>query len=422
LPNQADTGVTLRIKELGTHEEQLMRSNVILVLVLVLAAAVAVPVASQEATPSVHPTDRQLTAIVVSAIGGPITVLGSDGNDHIEYDLVITNASSAPVTLTAIDVIAHDGTALLSLAGGDLVAATQPLLALEPLESIPASGTAAVMVDVAVPRGRVPDRFSHRISYTLTPDDAAPNPIEILTVNGPELAVDRRAVVVITPPVHGPGWVNAFSCCDPTSIHRGVRAAVDGAHIVKSETFAIDWILLQDGRFFEGDGASNQQWFAYGAEVTAVAPGTVVAARDGQQDGTPLSLPTAFAEPVDGAGNHVIVQIEPGVWAFYAHLQPGSVAVEIGDQVTTGEPIGRLGNSGNSLGPHLHFGLIDDVNPLTANSVPMVLDRYELTGAIEPASLFASLGDPDALKLNLKEPAQPQIATLPLNLTVTDFP
>jgi hypothetical protein len=216
--------------------------------------------------------------------------------------------------------------------------------------------------------------------------------------------------------------VSAFSCCDPTSIHRGVRAAVDGTSIVKSETFAIDWILLQDGRFFEGDGSTSEMWFAYGADVTAAAPGRVVAVRDGQSDVTPMSLPPAFAAPRDGAGNHVIVQIEPGVWAFYAHLQPGSVAVAVGDQVTTGQVIGRLGNSGNSIGPHLHFGLIDSVDPLTANSVPMVLDSYDLTGSIDPASLFASLGDPDALALTIEDPALPQTATLPLNMTVVDLP
>ena len=179
--------------------------------------------------------------------------------------------------------------------------------------------------------------------------------------------------------------------------------------------------MLQDVRVVEGDGARNEQWFGYGAEVTAVAPGTVVFARDGQPDGTPKSLPRATQEPGDGAGNNVIVEIEPGVWAFYAHLQMGSVAVEVGDQVVTGQPIGRLGNSGNSIGPHLHFGLIDGVNPLTANSVPMVLDSYELTASVDPASLFASLSDPEALALHMEDAAQPQSGTLPLNMTVTDF-
>jgi murein DD-endopeptidase MepM/ murein hydrolase activator NlpD len=398
-----------------------LRRNPVIVAVLVLAVAGFAPVTAQEATPVSPPTERQLTAIVVSAIGGPIGVPGSDGLQHIEYDLVVTNVFSAPVTLSTIDVITLEGDPLLSLAGDDLVAATQPLLGLTPLEEIPASGTAAVIIDVAVPRERVPERLTHRITYALAADAPGAGQVESLIVDGPELVVDDRAPVIIAPPVHGPGWLNAFSCCDASSIHRGVRAAADGARIVKSETFAIDWVLLQDGRVFEGDGARNEQWFGFGAGVSAVAPGTVVFARDGQEDGTPKSLPSTAQEPRDGAGNHVIVQIAPDVWAFYAHLQMGSVAVEVGDQVVTGQPVGRLGNSGNSIGPHLHFGLIDGVNPLTANSVPMVLDDYELTGSVDPASLFASLSNPDALTLHREETARPQSGTLPLNMTVTDF-
>ena len=398
-----------------------MRCSSVVAVALVLAAAGFIPVVAQEATPASQHTDRELTAIVVSAIGGPIGVPGSDGLQHIEYDLVVTNVFSSPVLLSTIEVLTLDGNPLLSLAGDDLVAATQPLLGLTPLEEIPASGTAAVIIDVAVPRDQVPQRLTHRITYTLPANAPGAGQVESLTVDGPELVVDARAPVVIASPVHGSEWLNAFSCCDASSIHRGVRAAADGARIVKSETFAIDWILLQDNRLFEGHGARNEHWFAYGAEVTAVAPGTVVSARDGLADGTPKSLPSTLQEPREGAGNHVIVQIEPGVWAFYAHLQTGSVAVEIGDQVVTGQSIGRLGNSGNSIGPHLHFGLIDGPNPLTANSVPMVIDDYSLIGSVDPASLFAALGDPEALAIHKDATPQSQSGTLPLNMTVTDF-
>jgi hypothetical protein len=398
-----------------------LRCSPVIAAVLALATTGLVPVAAQEATPTSPPAERQLTAIVVSAIGGPIGVPGSDSRQHIEYDLVITNVFNGPVKMSTIEVLTLDGDSLLSVAGNDLVVATQPLLGLTPLEEIPASGTAVVIIDVAVPLDQVPDRLTHRITYTLPSNAPWAGQIESLTVDGPELVVDNRAPVVIAPPVHGPGWLNAFSCCDASSVHRGGRAAADGARIVKSETFAIDWILLQDNRFFEGDGARNEQWFAYGAEVTAVAPGTVVFARDGLADGTPKSLPSTLQEPGDSAGNHVVVQIEPGVWAFYAHLQTGSVAVEIGDQVATGQSIGRLGNSGNSFGPHLHFGLIDGPNPLTANSVPMAIDRYSLTGSVDPASLFAALGDPEALALQRDATPQPQSGTLPMNMTITDF-
>jgi hypothetical protein len=234
-----------------------LRCSPVIAAVLALATTGLVPVAAQEATPTSPPAERQLTAIVVSAIGGPIGVPGSDSRQHIEYDLVITNVFNGPVKMSTIEVLTLDGDSLLSVAGNDLVVATQPLLGLTPLEEIPASGTAVVIIDVAVPLDQVPDRLTHRITYTLPSNAPWAGQIESLTVDGPELVVDNRAPVVIAPPVHGPGWLNAFSCCDASSVHRGGRAAADGARIVKSETFAIDWILLQDNRFFEGDGAQR---------------------------------------------------------------------------------------------------------------------------------------------------------------------
>ena len=57
-------------------------------------------------------------------------------------------------------------------------------------------------------------------------------------------------------------------------------------------------------------------------------------------------------------GNYVILEIEDGVFAFYAHLKPGSVEVETGDTVGKGDVIARTGNSGSSTGPHLHFQLV----------------------------------------------------------------
>ena len=159
----------------------------------------------------------------------------------------------------------------------------------------------------------------------------------------------------------------------------------------------------------------NEQWFGHGAEVVAAAAGTVVFVRDGQPEGTPYASPTGVE------GNEVIVRIGPGVWAFYAHLQPGSVAVAVGDEVAAGQPIGRLGNSGGSLAPHLHFGLLDGPDPRTADSLPFVLDRYTLAGAVDPGAFVAALTGAGASELRAEGTPESQEGTLPLNLTVADF-
>ena len=62
---------------------------------------------AQDATPVASPAAGETTtAIVVSATNDPLRVSGSDGLDHLEYDLLVTNGFTAPVTLTSIAVTA----------------------------------------------------------------------------------------------------------------------------------------------------------------------------------------------------------------------------------------------------------------------------------------------------------------------------
>ena len=180
--------------------------------------------------------------------------------------------------------------------------------------------------------------------------------------------------------------MNANGCCAVQTPHRSTRLPVNGESFVKSETFAIDWVQLRDGALFDGDGTRNEDWYCYGAELLAVADGRVIYVRDDMLDEAPMQPPVAVKNSRDFGGNQVIIEIEPGVYAFYGHLKPGSVAVAVGDHVAAGQVIGLLGNSGNSTGPHLHFGLLDGPNPLAATSLPMVIDAYILEGMIvEPA-------------------------------------
>jgi hypothetical protein len=361
----------------------------------------------------------QPTALLVSATNAPLRVLGSDGREHLEYDLIITNVFTAPVTLISVDVVAADGRELLRLEGEALAAVTQPVFFdrdATPIAAVPVGGVVATVLDVVVPPGQVPERLSHRIAYQLPADAPEITLIDNRSITGPALDVERRAPLVIAPPLRGQAWLNLNGCCLAASRHRGDRLAVDGARYTKFEMFAIDWVQLQGGRLFTGNGSQNEQWFAFGADILSVADGTVVAVRDDMPEETPFQPLVAVHHPDDYAGNRVIVQIQPGVWAVYAHLQPGSVAVRVGDRVTVGQLLGRLGNSGNSSAPHLHFQLSDGPDPITANSLPFVFDRYTLVGTVPPGSLAP--GEPP---VTIAGTPEAQRATYPLVLTVQDF-
>jgi murein DD-endopeptidase MepM/ murein hydrolase activator NlpD len=76
-------------------------------------------------------------------------------------------------------------------------------------------------------------------------------------------------------------------------------------------------------------------------------------------------------------GNHVVAR-SGNVFAGFAHLAPGSVAVAGGQTVAAGEVRGRVGHTGNSTSPRLHFQLMDSADLMTAKGVPCAFRSYEV--------------------------------------------
>lgn len=67
------------------------------------------------------------TAILVSPIHAAQIVRGDDGKDHVEYELLVVNVFSEPVTLSSVTVLDPAGKELMRIEGGTLAAATQTL-------------------------------------------------------------------------------------------------------------------------------------------------------------------------------------------------------------------------------------------------------------------------------------------------------
>lgn len=129
---------------------------------------------------------------------------------------------------------------------------------------------------------------------------------------------------------------------------------------------------------------------AFGQPVYAMVSGEVVRASDWRRDHRSRSNVLALLYLMcEGAireiggpgfivGNQVTIRSESGEFALVAHLQRGSLAVRVGDQVRAGQMIGRCGNSGNSSEPHVHAQLMDRASPWTGQGLPMAFAGTDL--------------------------------------------
>jgi murein DD-endopeptidase MepM/ murein hydrolase activator NlpD len=183
-----------------------------------------------------------------------------------------------------------------------------------------------------------------------------------------------------------------FAGVGPTP-HTGHRWALP-------EEFAFDIAKVGDGdTTHRGDGARFTDYFGYGAPVLAAADGKVVYAADGlaenpdtlRRPGESLEAYGARSGDIQSAllargqaalaGNFVMIDHGGGEYSLYAHLQTGSVKVKVGDAVRSGQPVGKLGSSGNSTEPHLHFQVCDAPEPLNCAGIPINFQGISLPWA-----------------------------------------
>ncbi len=327
----------------------------------------------------------QTTALAVQ-VGSPArAVHGSDGREHVDYDLVITNAFTVPVRLESLRVLSGRRP-VMTLEGRALADQTLLLAGAGPTLTIPISSVVKTLVDVALPRffgRRVPKRLTEQLRYALPRGAPGRTIIGSTIIHGPTVRVDRGPPIRIASPVYGSGWLDSSGCCaDPTSEHRTLLLPADGAFRTP-EMFAIDWIREVGGSFFTGDGAKLTDWPGFGAPIHAAASGVVVSVTNDRPEVPPFTTtdknPTV-RKPRDYAGNDVVERIAPDKYAAYLHMQTGSVRVKVGQRLRIGQVIGALGNTGNTTGPHLHFGIQDGPDILTSNSLPFEIRSFTVEG------------------------------------------
>jgi murein DD-endopeptidase MepM/ murein hydrolase activator NlpD len=124
-----------------------------------------------------------------------------------------------------------------------------------------------------------------------------------------------------------------------------------------------------------------------GTTVRAAAAGTVTQVTcQATLNGAPYSCDIDGSPQVTGCGWHLDILHTGGAVTRYCHLLTRP-HVTIGDQVTAGQPIGQVGSSGNSSGPHLHFE-IELHRPIAQHPGGVTIERHRT----DPVAFYATQG------------------------------
>lgn len=331
------------------------------------------------------------------------TAFPSGPHVYLMYELHLTNYLPMPLSLARIDVLdanAVDAQPIASFEAAQLESMLQPLgrrnLADRKERLVMAGGQSAIayMCITFDRKARIPNKLAHRVS---TADSA---------VEGIVIGTHQAELHVLGPPVVGANWLAADGPSnDEDNHHRRGVVVLDG-QAVDSRRYAIDWEQVMNGASFSGDPRDDHSYYSYGKTVLAVADGRVVAARDGLPDNIP-GHGEAFhpAVPITletVAGNTITLDIGGGQFAYYMHLQPGSLRVKAGDRVARGQVLASIGASGDAREPHLHFEVTTSSKPLAGEGVPYLIDRYHCMSACE-----------GGVELHIRE--------LPMNQNVIEF-
>jgi murein DD-endopeptidase len=345
--------------------------------------ALLLPLPGMAQSPSAFPVD-------ITAARTPLPVM-ADGRTRLLYELHLTNFSASPIELLGLDVLGGDGASPLASYRDEalekLLGAVGPTDSAGKVRAIGGGRSVVIFLDLTLDSGtHPPAELRHRLSLSIARKNGGT--IEN-TVNGPVVAVVQEPAPVLRAPLRGSAWVafNAFSSTD----HRRALVTVDGKVRI-AQRFAIDWMCLgPDGRLFHGDPTSNANFYDYGAEVLAVGDGRISDLKDGLPENAGSNEPSSRAITLDNiVGNYLILDLGQGRFALYAHLQPGSLRVKLGDKVKGGEVLARLGNSGNSDAPHLHFHLVDANSPLGAEGLPYELEAFTQLGVVDGPAVLDS--------------------------------
>lgn len=146
-----------------------------------------------------------------------------------------------------------------------------------------------------------------------------------------------------------------------------------------SQRYAYDFEIKINDLPYHDDYHNPNNYYCYKKEIICPLDGIIVDKVDEYNDTKIVDNREIVCDIDDVRGNYILIKHDNNEYSLICHILKGSFQVEVGDFVYTGQILAKVGNSGNTMGPHIHYQVQDryDFNnsvgiPITFKNVKVV--------------------------------------------------
>ena len=148
--------------------------------------------------------------------------------------------------------------------------------------------------------------------------------------------------------------------------------------------YAYDFVPVnKNHELFLNKGDADADYVGFAQSVYVIGDGKVIYASNNHEDNKKFNIPAMANNPLELYGNCVAIQHADGVVSIYGHLKQNSVRMKVGDRVVQKQEIGKIGVSGSSFFPHLHFEIRTSIDHQAEGIPSYFSDVYLLEGSTE---------------------------------------
>ena len=349
-----------------------------------------------------------------------------NNEQHLIYELVMINGSINPIRILAINInmytckhkklsytISEQKLANIF----STISTANDALPEDPVLQPNETGLLYIFLDLPCKIGNI---LEHNVIVQTEND---PSTIQSIIID--PIKINRSQPIIVNPPLKGNNWY-AANAPDNFVLHRRTLFMLNGRIKIPERT-AIDFLKYGPEGLYDGDPLKNTSYYSYGNQIYSRCDGTIIGLMDGIEENIPTKL---IKDPINSkniAGNYVLIELDENHYALLAHMIPGSLKVKIGDNVKVGQKVGLLGNSGESLAPHLHFqitnkpykiGNYKEPSPINAQGIPWVFNRFVINQYIPIGTSILGSILPENVEIISKNELKNQI---PMNDNLVNF-